>query len=489
MKYYLGIDIGTSGTKAVCFDTQGKVMTSKSVAYDLLTPKPGYAEENPQDWINATKQTIKQIALEGYEISGIGLSGQMHGLVLLDAEDNLLRNSIIWCDNRAIAEAEELIHHFGNERMKAITGNEVVASFTLSKLLWVKNHEPDIYQKIAKIMLPKDYVRYCLTKAFTTEYSDASGMQVINIYEKKYSKEILEYLELTEANFPKLMESYEISGYLTEDVAKELSLSTHCFVVGGAGDQAAAAIGNGITERGDVSVVLGSSGVVFSPILKSDLKENKIQVFMHAVPNTYHIMGVTNGCGLSYKWLKESLFADKDFNELNQKAEEIPPLSSGLIYLPYLNGERTPHMDPYASGTFIGIRQNTTEGHFVRAVLEGVAYSLKDCFELLPNGEYKIRISGGGAKGELWRTIIASCLNEKVERITQAEGGALGVAILAMVADKVYPSVSDATKHIIKTLDVTSPKDSWVQEYKKGHVLYQEAYQSLKKYYEKAFNI
>ncbi len=489
MKYYLGIDIGTSGTKAVCFDALGNVMTSKLIAYDLYTPQPGYAEENPQDWINATKQTIKQIADEGYEISGIGLSGQMHGLVLLDAEDNLLRNSIIWCDNRAIEEADELVHYFGNERMKAITGNEVVASFTLSKLLWVKNHEPDIYQKIAKIMLPKDYVRYCLTKAFTTEYSDASGMQLLNIYDKKYAKEILDYLDITEDNLPKLMESYEISGYLTDEVAKEVHLSAHCFVVGGAGDQAAAAIGNGITERGDVSVVLGSSGVVFSPILKSDLKNNKVQVFMHAVPDTYHIMGVTNGCGLSYKWLKESLFAEKDYNELNQKAEEIQPLSNGLVYLPYLNGERTPHMDPYASGTFIGIRQNTTEGHFVRAVLEGVAYSLKDCFSLLPTGKYKIRISGGGAKGELWRTIIASCLNEKVERIVQSEGGALGVAILAMVADKVYPSIADATKQIIKSLDVTSPKESWVLAYGKGHLLYQDAYQSLKKYYEKAFKI
>lgn len=489
MKYYLGIDIGTSGTKAVCFDAEGRVMTSKTVAYELFTPQPGYAEENPFDWIMATKQTIKEIAEEGYEIAGIGLSGQMHGLVLLDKEDQVLRNSIIWCDNRAIQEAEELAQNFGNERMKAITGNEVVASFTLSKLLWVKNHEPELYKKIAKIMLPKDYVRYCLTNAFTTEYSDASGMQMIDIYHKKYSKEILDYLRITEDKLPKLMESYEISGYLTEEIAKELHLSTHCFVVGGAGDQAAAAIGNGIIERGDVSIVLGSSGVVFSPILKTDLKKNQLQVFMHAVPDTYHIMGVTNGCGLSYKWLKESLFATQEYTDLNDMAQKINPLSDGLIYLPYLNGERTPHMDPYASGTFIGIRQNTTEGHFVRSVLEGVAYSLKDCFELLPKGKYHIRISGGGAKGELWRTIIASCLNEDVERIEQAEGGALGVAILAMVADKVYPSIKEAVCHILQVKDVTSPNPAWTLDYKKGYQLYQEAYFSLKEYYKKAFTI
>lgn len=489
MRYYLGIDIGTSGTKAVCFDETGQAMTSKLVSYDLETPKPGYAEENPEDWVQAAKTTIRQIAEEGYSISGIGLSGQMHGLVLLDKEDHLLRKSIIWCDNRAVCETEELVQNFGNEKMKAITGNEVVASFTLAKLLWVKNHEPEIYSRISKIMLPKDYVRYCLTKAFTTEYSDASGMQLLDIYKKRYSKELLDYLEITEDMLPSLKESYEISGYLTEEVAAEVKLSTSCFVVGGAGDQAAAAIGNGIIERGDVSVVLGSSGVVFSPILKADLEKNKVQVFMHAVPNTYHVMGVTNGCGLSYKWLKEALFASKDYQELNEMAKEIPPLADGLLYLPYLNGERTPHMDPYASGTFIGIRQNTTAAHMIRSVLEGVAYSLKDCFDLLPKGKYHIRISGGGAKGELWRTIIASCFKENVERIQQAEGGALGVAILAMVADGIYPSIKAATDRIIQASDVTCPNPSWVLEYEKGHQLYQDAYFSLKKYYEKAFKI
>ncbi len=489
MKYYLGIDIGTSGTKGVCFDEDGHQVTSKLVTYDLETPKPGYAEQNPEDWVQAAKMVIQKISKEGYRISGIGLSGQMHGLVLLDKEDKLLRKSIIWCDNRAILEAEELIRHFGNEKMKAITGNDVVASFTLSKLLWVKNHEPEIYRKISKIMLPKDYVRYCLTGAFTTEYSDASGMQLVNIYEKRYSKELLDYLEITENMLPKLKESSDISGYLTSQIAEEVGLTPATFVVGGAGDQAAAAIGNGIIERGDVSVVLGSSGVVFSPILKEDLADNQVQVFMHAVPDTYHIMGVTNGCGLSYKWLKETLFEDKEYKELNDLAEAIPPSSNGLIYLPYLNGERTPHMDPFASGTFIGIRQNTTAGHMVRAVLEGVAYSLKDCFSLLPKARYHIRISGGGAKGGLWRTIIASCFHEPVERIQQAEGGALGVAILAMVADGVYPSIKVATSKIIQPSGITYPKEEWVMEYEKGHQLYQDAYFSLKKFYEQAFKI
>lgn len=489
MKYYLGIDIGTSGTKTVCFNELGEVMTSKLEEYELYTPQPGYAEENPKDWVSATLNTIQQVVEEGYDITGIGLSGQMHGLVLLDKNDVVLRNSIIWCDNRAVEEAEELAVNFGQDQIKAITGNEVVPSFTLSKLLWVKKHEPEIYQKIDKILLPKDYVRYCLTNSFTTEYSDASGMQMLNIHNKTFSKEILNYLELAEDKLPKLIESAEISGYITESVARKTGLSTQCFVVGGAGDQAAAAIGNGIVERGDVSIVLGSSGVVFSPILASDLDKNQLQVFMHAVPNTYHIMGVTNGCGLSYKWLRESLFQEKGYSELNHLAEQINPLSDGLIYLPYLNGERTPHMDPYASGTFIGIRQNTKEGHFVRAVQEGVSYSLKDCFELLPKGKYHIRISGGGAKGNLWREIIASCLEEPVERIQQSEGGALGVAMLAMVADHIYPSIKAATESILQMLDQTAPNLGWVEAYKKGYMLYKDAYLSLKNYYKKAFKI
>ena len=489
MKYYLGIDIGTSGTKTVCFNEKGEVMTSKSFAYTMTVPKPGYAEENPLDWVIATKETIKQITKEGYSISGIGLSGQMHGLVILDKNDQILRPSIIWCDNRAINEAEELVHNFGNERMKKITGNPVIPSFTLSKLLWVKRNEPELYKKIDKIMLPKDYVRYVLTGSFSTEYSDASGMQMLHLEQKCFSKEILEYMELTLDKLPKLMESCEISGYIKMDVAEELGLNERCFVVGGAGDQAAAAIGNGIIERGDLSIVLGSSGVVFSPIQKEEIQDNPLQVFMHAVPNMYHIMGVTNGCGLSYKWVKETLFDSSSYDELNEKAQASTPLANGLVYLPYLNGERTPHLDPFATGTFIGIRQNTTDSDIIRAVLEGVSYSIKYCYSLLSKNNYHIRASGGGAKGILWRTILASCLNTSIERIVQDEGGALGVAILAMVADHIYPSIKEATQKIIKVLDITSPNLDWVEEYSKGYELYKEAYISLKKYYKKAFEL
>ena len=483
MKYYLGIDIGTSGTKAVCFDSHGKAIYESNKEYDLINPKPTYAEQNPLDWFMAVKSVIKDITDNGYIINSIGLSGQMHGLVLLDKHDNILRNSIIWCDNRAYNEAKQLENDLGNDFFKKVTGNNVVPSFTLSKLLWVKNNEPDIFNRIDKIMLPKDYIRYLLTNSFKTEYSDASGMQMLDIHNKCFSKEICDYLGISLKNLPELVESSDISGYIKNDLSEELGLSNDCFVVGGAGDQAAAAIGNGIVNIGDVSVVLGSSGVVFTPIDINGFDNDSLQVFMHAIPNTYHIMGVTNGCGLSYKWFKENIGDTFSYNELNEFASKSMA-SNNLIYLPYLNGERTPHMDPNASGTFIGIRQNTTKGDLVRGVLEGVAFSLKDCFSLLPDIDYKVYISGGGAKGDLWRTIISSILNLNVHRIEQSEGGALGVAILAMVADNVYNDIDEAVKAIIKTKDITKPNMDWVDIYHKKYQLYKKAYLSLKEYFK-----
>ncbi len=484
MKYYLGIDIGTSGTKAVCFDVNGKPMMSADASYELMIPKAGYAEEDPNDWWNAVCSVIQKITKAGYVIEGIGLSGQMHGLCLLDHEDKLLRNSIIWCDNRAVEETAILERDL--KCIQSFTGNPPVAAFTLAKLLWVKRNEPKLFKKISKIMLPKDYIRYRLTKEFKTEYSDASGMQLLDIYNKCYCKPILDYLEITEEMLPTLIESQDSSGVVLKEVAKDLGLPDHCIVAGGAGDQAAAAIGSGIIEKGDISIVLGSSGVVFSPILKEDLENNQLQVFMHAVPDTYHVMGVTNGCGLSYKWWCEEI-AKEDYNKLNEDAEKVASGADGLVYLPYLNGERTPIMDPYASGTFIGIRQNTTKGHMTRAILEGVSYSLLDCFSLLPKANYRIRIGGGGAKSILWRKIIASMLHQDIERIEQQEGGALGVAILAMVANKEYQSILDACNHIIKTKDIVKPDEKWYQCYHQGFKQYKEAYASLKKYYKNAF--
>lgn len=488
MKYYLGIDIGTSATKGVCFDECANKILSKSIEYPLYTNNLGHAEQDPRDWLNACVSIIKEITSK-YKIEGIGLSGQMHGLVLLDKNDNILRNSIIWCDNRTFKEKEEIENVIGKERIKQITGNEAMAPFTLAKLLWVKNNEPDIYNNIAKIMLPKDYIRYALTKEFKTEYSDASGMQILDIFNKVWSKEILDKFDIDINKLPKLIESVEISGYINHE---ELPNLKDVYIVGGAGDQAASALGNGIVSVNDLSIVLGSSGVVFSPINKEEINsELPVQVFMHAIKDRYHIMGVTNGCGLSYKWYSEN-FAnvndDNKYESLNNEANSSNPGANGLLYLPYLNGERTPHNDPYASGTFIGIRQGTKKGDFTRAILEGVSYSLREVYELLPKKDYNIYISGGGAKGKLWREIISTNLNTNVLRINQDEGGCLGVAILAMVADGTYKNIDEASKTIITIKDVTSPILKDREIYNKQYKLYKNAYKSLKDFYKLASN-
>lgn len=483
MNYYLGIDIGTSSTKAVCFDTNGHAVASASKDYELYVPKPGYAEEDPEDWFDAVCTVIRTLA-STYRIKGIGLSGQMHGLVLLDRNDTVLRPSIIWCDNRATEEAKEIQRRLPG-KIKKITKNEVQPAFTLAKLLWVQNHEKKIYEQIDKVLLPKDYIAYRLTDTFKTEYSDASGTQWLDLEKKTYSDEILEAFAINRAWLPALQESSEIRGVVQKALCAELNLPQDCFVVGGAGDQAAAAIGNGILKKGDVSLVLGSSGVVFSPVFRKDLNQDTpLQVFMHAIPDTYHVMGVTNGCGLSYRWYKETL-TDRTYDQLNEGAALSKPGAHGLIYLPYLNGERTPHLDPYARGCFLGIAQDTSQNDFTRAVLEGISYSLKDCFSLLNLPDASIRISGGGAKGDLWRTIIASVFKRPVYRICQEEGGALGVAILAMVAGKDYQSVDEACEKLIRLQDETKPVKDWETVYEKGYDHYRLAYRSLKDYFVK----
>lgn len=492
MNYYIGIDIGTSATKAICYDTHGKMMVEKSISYELFQPHPGYAEENPADWANASIEVIREIEKLYSPIKGIGLSGQMHGLVILDKDDNILRNSIIWCDNRASKEKEEIEKIIGNDKVKQITGNDVMAPFTLAKLLWVKNNEPEIFSKISKVMLPKDYVRYVLTGEFKTEYSDASGMQMLDIKEKKFSKELLNPLGISTSILPTLCESDEITGYLKKDLFPNL---TDVFVVGGAGDQAAAALGNGIVHKTDISLVLGSSGVVFKPIGLDELSSKlKTQVFMHAVKDTYHIMGVTNGCGLSYSWYLDNLCKDekakakemgtKGYDLVNEEAAKAPPGSNGLIYLPYLNGERTPHNDSFATGSFLGIRQTTTKADFSRSVLEGVSYSLRDCYSLFNKDNYNIYISGGGAKSSLWREILATNFKANILENNVTEAGTLGVALLAMMAGNEYKSLDEAISNIMKINRKTKPNKVNYKVYDNYYRLYKEGYKSLKKYYQ-----
>lgn len=492
MNYYIGIDIGTSSTKSVLFDSLGKSISSFSSEYDIISKSIGYAEENPLDWFNATILTLQKISkveING-KIKGIGLSGQMHGLVLLDKEDNLLRNSIIWCDNRTNNEVELINKVIGVEKIKQITGNIALSAFTLAKLLWVKNNEPDIYLKISKVMLPKDYIRYMLTKNFVSEYSDTSGMQILDLNTKKYSQEILDKFDIPLSFFPKLIESVEISGFLTEEIQKITGLE-EVFVVGGAGDQAAGAIGNNVITSGDVSITLGSSGVVFAPTKNLVISKNgEFQTFFHAIENTFHIMGVTNAAGTSLKWCHNNLYnKEKTYEEIMCLCEDIVPGSNGVFYLPYLMGERTPHLDPFASGCFFGLRNTTNKEILSRAIIEGVAYSIKECYELIELEKEKVYISGGGAKSSLWRTIISSMIDNDLIQIYEDEGPALGVAILAMVAGKEYKDISSACSKIIKISKKTTKNTEFERYYKEGYLIYKELYSANKNIFKRIFDL
>lgn len=491
MNYYVGMDIGTSSLKSVLFDPLGREIKKGSYEYDIIVPSSGYAEENPLDFYKGAIETLKSIKEDG--IKGIGLSGQMHGLIMLDKDDNILYNAIIWCDNRTQDEVLE-IEKFGREKIRKITGNYPMPAFTLAKLLWVKKNRGDIYQKINKIMLPKDYIRYMLTGEFSTEYSDASGMQMMDLKAEDYSKEILDFFGIDIKILPPIKKSNEISGFLKEDIKKECGLKGDIFVAGGGGDQACGALGSGIINDGDVSITLGSSGVVFAPKSNiSDISEN-MQIFHHIEDNKFHVMGVTNGCGNSLKWyrdfvrplekeeaLKEGIDA---YTYLTRDIDKINPGCNGLIYLPYILGERSPHIDTSATGSFIGLRFDTNRSMIVRSIIEGISYSMKDCYNLINSDPSEILITGGGAKNEKWCSILSSVLNKKLYKITAQETPALGAAILAMVAGGEYKNVKSAIDKIIKKSKSYKPNNADNEIYEKYFKVYQECYIQNKKIYE-----
>lgn len=497
MDYLIGVDIGTSGTKTVLFNDRGEVIGSSLKEYDIIQKKVGWAEQDPESWWQATRASLKEMVektqVDVTKIKGIGLSGQMHGLVLLDKAGNVIRDAIIWCDNRTTEEAKQIERIIGRERLVEITGNVAIPAFTLAKLLWVKNNEPELYAKIDKVLLPKDYIRYKLTGVYMTEVSDASGMQMLDIQTRDWSQELLDKLEI-DANFlAKVVESHDITGYILDEVAKDTGLSTQTAVVGGAGDQAAGAIGNGIVASGDVSATIGSSGVVFAytdSVVKDT--EGRIQTFCHAIPGVWHVMGVTQGAGLSLKWYRdtfckeEKLLAEEKgcdvYEILTDQARTVGAGSDGLIYLPYLMGERTPHMDPYASGVFFGIRGTHDKAHMVKAIMEGVGYSLLDCFELIKASDIpitSIKMSGGGGKSDVWRQIHADLFNTDVSTINVSEGPALGVAILAGVGTGVYKDEKEACEKIISIKTTQAPIKENVAYYQKFYPIYQTLYKNL----------
>lgn len=503
MSYIIGVDCGTSGTKTVLFDEKGSVIASKTIEYPMYQPKNGYAEQNPHDWSDAMINTIKAVIsmsnVKKEDIKGIGISGQMHGLVMLDKDNNVLRNSIIWCDQRTAVEVEQMNQIIGREKLVEITANPALTGWTAAKILWVKNNEPEIYEKCRHILLPKDYLRLILTGEYATEVSDASGMQLLNVPNRCWSDEILSSLEIEKSWLGKVYESCEVTGTLTKSMAETLGLCEKTIVVGGAGDNAAAAVGTGVVEDGKAFTTIGTSGVVFAHTSSISIdKKGRVHTCCAAVPNCWHIMGVTQGAGLSLKWFRDNfctseketakLMGVDEYYLMDKQAEKVPVGANKLLYLPYLMGERTPHLDPDARGVFFGLSAIHTKRDMLRAVMEGVTYSLRDCIEVCR--EMGVNVSdmmacGGGGSSPLWRSMLADLYNCSVKTASSKEGPALGVAILASVGAGIYSNVPQACNEIVKIDKIQEPNSENVPECEKYYRLYTEIYPALKEKFSK----
>ncbi len=499
MAYLLGIDIGTSGTKTVLFDLSGNSVASDTQEYPLYQPQNGWAEQDPEDWWKASYTSIgnviKKSGVEASEIKGIGLSGQMHGAVLLDKEDKVLRKAIIWCDQRSARECEEITNRVGARRLIEITANPALTGFTASKILWVRNHEPEVFDQVRKVLLPKDYIRLCLTGETATEVSDASGMQLLDVPNRKWSLEVLDKLGLDKSMLGKVYESQEITGQITPKVAALTGLKAGTPVVGGAGDQAAGAVGNGIVKSGVISSVIGTSGVVFAYTDKVSIDpEGRVHTFCHAVPDTWHVMGVTQGAGLSLQWFRNQFcqeemstarLIDVDAYQLTDKEAALSQIgANGLIYLPYLMGERTPHLDPDCRGVFFGLSAKHTKRDMIRAIMEGVAFSLRDCLDIIKKmgiPVQEVRASGGGGKSPLWRQIQADLFGTPLYTVNSSEGPALGVALLAGVGAGEYKSVPEACEATVKVVTHQAYGEENHRKYQGYYKLYNTLYTSLKK--------
>jgi xylulokinase len=509
MNYLLGIDIGTSGTKVLLVNASkdGEVVASCTKTYPLYTPKPLWSEQEPEDWWQATIAGIREVVqvsgVDCGKIKGIGLSGQMHGSVFLDQDHQVIRPAILWCDQRTGAECAWITRTVGEEKIVEMICNPVLTGFTAGKIIWLRNHEPESYRQVRKVLLPKDYIRYRLTGEFATEVSDASGTALFNVTKRDWAYELLDAVDIPSDWMPKCYESPEVSGKVSAEAASLTGLKDGTPVVGGGGDQAAGAVGNGIVESGIVSSTVGTSGVVFAfadkPVVDPKLR---VHTFCHAVPGKWHVMGVELSAGGSLRWYRDT-FGDSEqsvakslgadpYDIMSKQAAKAPAGSEGLIFLPYLTGERTPYPDPNARGVFFGITLRSDKSHFVRSVLEGVAYGLKDSFSILEEMKVpiaQVRASGGGAKSALWRQIQADVMGYDHVTINIDEGPALGVALLAGVGTGIYPSVEKACRSVIKVDSTTNSDSEAKKTYDKYYKVYGSLYASLKDNFESVSSI
>lgn len=502
MKYLIGIDLGTSGTKTVLFNRHGKSIASATVEYPVYQPYNGWAEQDPAHWWDACVQTLRQVlaqaAVDAADITGIGLSGQMHGLVMLDENGKVLRNSIIWCDGRTTEECEEITQMIGKERLLEISANPALPGFTAGKILWVRKNEPALYAKCRHILLPKDYLRYKLCGVFATEVSDASGMNLLDVPGRCWSEEILQKLDIDPALMPQMYESCEVTGGVTAEAAALTGLAPGTPVVGGAGDNAAAAVGTGVVQNGRAFTTIGTSGVIFahSDNLTID-PQGRVHTFCAAVPGAWSVMSCTLAAGGSLQWFRNNFcmaemqtavgMGKDPYYLMDRQAERIPIGAERLLYLPYLMGERSPLLDADARGVFFGLSAMHTRQHMLRAVMEGVVYSLRHCLDVLEEMQVpfeQMLATGGGGTSPLWRQMMADIYNYPVVTVSNREGPALGAAILAGVGAGLYESVPAACGQITQTNPPQQPNAASHAAYKPYYNLYKQLYPQLRQQFK-----
>jgi xylulokinase len=500
--HVIGLDIGTTGVKSILLNEDGALEAEATAGYPIHSPKTNWFEQNPEDWWAAAESSIRQILSSSgarrAKVAGIGLSGQYHGLVLLDKAGRLLRPCILWNDQRTHEEAREVVEKVGGSRLMEIACTRGALYFTACKLLWVRKHEPELYARAAKMLLPKDYIRYRLTGEFATDVSDASGTILLNVARRKWSPELCGALDIPLNFLPAVHESCEPTGQVSASISRELGLDSGVLVVGGGGDQACAAVGNGITDQGIVGYSVGTSGVIYAATdeVKTD-DGGRVDTFCHAVPGRWALLGVTNSAAASLAWFQQSFAAHERleaerqkrsvFSILEELAGSVRIGSDRLFFLPYLGGERHPHQDPNARGAFIGLHSGHGLAHAARAVMEGVAYSFRDCLEIMRGlgvDTREIRGTGGGMKSRLWAEIQANVSGERLLLATTDEGGAaFGAAILALVGAKGYSSVQEACRRLVRFDKEIKPDAEMKRSYEKYFQFYRSLYPSLRSRY------
>ena len=492
----LGIDVGTGGTRALVIGGDGRVLgTGMSDHAPFVSPQPGWAEQSPEDWWRASLVAVRAAltgsGIDPHTITAIGLSGQMHGAVLLDGDLRVVRPAIIWCDQRTGAECEWLNCTIGAESLLTHTCNPALTNFTLTKLLWVRAQEPDAWRRVRHVLLPKDYVRLRLSRSLAMDVTDASGTLMFDVARRQWSRAILDGVGIDPALLPQVFESAEVSSHVSEEGASASGLAQGTPIVGGAGDQAAGAIGIGVTRPGVVSATIGTSGVVFAATDRPSMDpKGRLHTFCHAAPNRWHLMGVTQAAGLSLRWLRDQLGVPSEgYEKLTAEAAQVPAGAGGVLWAPYLMGERTPHLDPDVRGALVGLVASHHRGHIVRAVMEGVAFSLRETltiFDELSVPVSSIRLGGGGARSPLWRQIQADVYGRPVETVVVDEGAAFGAAVLAGIGAGIWRDVDHASDALIRTTVAACPDPESATLMNERYAAYRRLYPALRMLYAQA---